>query len=93
MDRGENGIVKYGIVSPSDNTFRIGREDGVITIGRDIDREIPSDKFVQVGHNLCLYALNSERERREERREKREERREERGERRERERERERIVI
>ena len=47
-DRGENGIVRYGIVSPSDGTFRIGREDGVITIGRDIDREIASDKFIQV---------------------------------------------
>ena len=35
-------------MSPSDNTFLIGREDGVITIGRDIDREVASDKFIQV---------------------------------------------
>ncbi|KAL8590527.1 hypothetical protein ACOMHN_010963 [Nucella lapillus] len=51
QDRGENGKVRYGIVSPIDNTFVIGREDGVIAVGRDIDREVSSDKYIQVTVN------------------------------------------
>lgn len=47
-DRGQNGEVSYAIVSPVDNTFRIGRSDGRIVVGRDIDRESRSEKYIQV---------------------------------------------
>ncbi|KAK7504632.1 hypothetical protein BaRGS_00004118 [Batillaria attramentaria] len=50
-DRGDNGKVSYQIVSPIDNTFRIERETGWLTVGRDIDRESRSEKYIQVTVN------------------------------------------
>ena len=55
-DRGENGAVKYGIVFPTDDTFFIGRDDGIITVGRDIDREKP-EKYIQVCFSWFLLGF------------------------------------
>lgn len=51
-DRGENGVVTYGMVSPSDNTFTIDPKNGDIKVGRVIDRENPDDQYIQVTLNV-----------------------------------------
>ena len=52
-DRGANGQVTYGIVSPASGVFVIDPKTGHITVGKDIDRERPGEtekkeKYIQV---------------------------------------------